>query len=96
MGEKAHLLIVALSVMPCVWAKTMVAAAYAQAKALHVPLAFAALLLISVNGFGYEWLWGNSPLLANVTKVVWSYGLVGFLIVFVYRLLYEVLKKIIH
>jgi two-component system, sensor histidine kinase LadS len=53
----------------------------------------AAMLMISVNGFGYEWFWGNSPILANSTKVVWTYGLVGFLLVFVYRLLYEALKN---
>jgi two-component system, sensor histidine kinase LadS len=35
----------------------------------------ALMLLISVNGFGYEWFWSNSPKLANATKVVWTYGL---------------------
>ncbi len=32
------------------------------------------MLFVSVNGFGYEWLWRNSPVLANATKVVWSFG----------------------
>jgi two-component system, sensor histidine kinase LadS len=52
----------------------------------------AMMLLISINGFGYEWFWRDSPTLANSTKVVWTYGSVGFLLVFVYRLLYEVVK----
>lgn len=55
-------------------------------------LTCAVMLMLSVNGFGYEWFWGNSPLLANATKVVWTYGLVGFLLVFVYRLLDEAVK----
>ena len=53
----------------------------------------ALMFLISVNGFGYEWFWRNSPVLANATKVVWTYGLLGFLLLFVYRLLIEVLKN---
>jgi two-component system, sensor histidine kinase LadS len=52
----------------------------------------AMMLLISVNGFGYEWFWSNSPKLANATKVVWTYGLIGFLLVFVFHLLDEVVK----
>lgn len=52
----------------------------------------AMMLLISINGFGYEWFWRNSPLLANATKVVWTFGMVGFLLVFVYRLLFEAVK----
>lgn len=52
----------------------------------------ALMFLISVNGFGYEWFWRNSPVLANATKVVWTYGLLGFLLLFVYRLLIDVLK----
>jgi two-component system, sensor histidine kinase LadS len=51
------------------------------------------MLFISVNGFGYEWFWSNSPVLANATKVVWSFALMGFLLVFVYRLLLEVVKN---
>jgi two-component system, sensor histidine kinase LadS len=51
------------------------------------------MLFISVNGFGYEWFWPNSPVLANATKVVWSFALMGFLLVFVYRLLFEVVKN---
>lgn len=51
------------------------------------------MLFISVNGFGYEWFWRNSPVLANATKVVWSFALMGFLLVFVYRLLFEVVKN---
>lgn len=53
----------------------------------------ALMFLISVNGFGYEWFWRNSPVLANATKVVWTYGLLGFLLLFVYRLLIDVLKN---
>jgi signal transduction histidine kinase len=53
----------------------------------------ALMLLISINGFGYEWFWRNSPLLANATKVIWTFGLVGFLLVFVYRLLFEAVKN---
>lgn len=53
----------------------------------------ALMFLISVNGFGYEWFWRNSPMLANATKVVWTYGLLGFLLLFVYRLLIDVLKR---
>ena len=53
----------------------------------------AMMFLISVNGFGYEWFWRNSPVLANATKVVWTYGLLGFLLLFVYRLLIDVLKN---
>ncbi len=51
------------------------------------------MLFVSVNGFGYEWFWRNSPVLANATKVVWSFALMGFLLVFVYRLLFEVVKN---
>ena len=51
------------------------------------------MVFISVNGFGYEWFWRNSPVLANATKVVWSFGLMGFLLVFVYRLLFDVVKN---
>jgi signal transduction histidine kinase len=51
------------------------------------------MLFISVNGFGYEWFWPHSPVLANATKVVWSFGLMGFLLLFVYRLLFEVVKN---
>jgi two-component system, sensor histidine kinase LadS len=51
------------------------------------------MLFISVNGFGYEWFWRNSPVLANATKVVWSFALIGFLLVFVHRLLFEALKN---
>jgi two-component system, sensor histidine kinase LadS len=50
------------------------------------------MLLVSINGFGYEWFWCHSPLLANATKVIWTYCLLGFLLLFVYRLLFEVLK----
>lgn len=53
----------------------------------------AAMLMISVNGFGNEWFWHNSPMLANATKVVWTFGLMGFLLVFVYRLLFEAVKN---
>jgi two-component system, sensor histidine kinase LadS len=51
------------------------------------------MLFISVNGFGYEWFWRNSPIFANASKVVWSFGIMGFLLVFVYRLLFEVVKN---
>jgi two-component system, sensor histidine kinase LadS len=51
------------------------------------------MLFISVNGFGYEWFWRNSPVLANSTKVVWSFALVGFLLVFVHRLLFNILEN---
>ena len=53
----------------------------------------ALMFMISVNGFGYEWFWRNSPVLANATKVVWTYGLLGFLLLFIYRLLIDVLKN---
>jgi two-component system, sensor histidine kinase LadS len=50
------------------------------------------MLVICTNGFGAEWFWGDSPILANSTKVIWSYAGLGFLLLFVYRLLFEVLK----
>jgi two-component system, sensor histidine kinase LadS len=53
------------------------------------------MLLICTNGFGSEWFWGDSPALANSTKVIWSYSGLGFLILFVYRLLFEVLADMI-
>jgi signal transduction histidine kinase len=49
------------------------------------------MLLICTNGFGAEWFWGDSPTLANSTKVIWSFAGLCFLILFVYRLLFEVL-----
>jgi signal transduction histidine kinase len=49
------------------------------------------LMLICTNGFGAEWFWGDSPALANSTKVIWSFAGLCFLILFVYRLLFEVL-----
>lgn len=51
------------------------------------------MLFGSVNGFGYEWFWPHSPVFANASKVVWSFGLMGFLLVFVYRLLFDVVKN---
>jgi two-component system, sensor histidine kinase LadS len=53
------------------------------------------MLLICTNGFGSEWFWGDSPALANSTKVIWSYSGLGFLLLFVYRLLFEVLADMI-
>jgi signal transduction histidine kinase len=50
------------------------------------------LMMISVNGFGCEWLWQNSPLLANASKVLWTFGMAAFLTHFIYRLLYDILK----
>ncbi len=49
------------------------------------------MLLICTNGFGAEWFWGDSPALANSTKVIWSFAGLCFLILFIYRLLFEVL-----
>jgi signal transduction histidine kinase len=49
------------------------------------------MLLICTNGFGVEWFWGDSPALANSTKVIWSFAGLCFLILFVYRLLFEIL-----
>jgi signal transduction histidine kinase len=53
------------------------------------------MLLICTNGFGSEWFWGDSPALANSTKVIWSYAGLSFLLLFVYRLLFEVLENMI-
>jgi two-component system, sensor histidine kinase LadS len=53
------------------------------------------MLLICTNGFGAEWFWGDSPALANSTKVIWSYAGLTFLLLFVYRLLFEVLEDMI-
>jgi two-component system, sensor histidine kinase LadS len=52
------------------------------------------LMLICTNGFGAEWFWGDSPALANSTKVIWSYAGLTFLLLFVYRLLFEVLENL--
>ncbi len=56
-------------------------------------LACAIMVLISTSGFGNEWFWGDSPILANATKVLWAFPTLGFLLVFVYRLLSEVLGE---
>jgi signal transduction histidine kinase len=53
------------------------------------------MLLICTNGFGAEWFWGDSPALASSTKVIWSYSGLSFLLLFVYRLLFEVLEGMI-
>jgi two-component system, sensor histidine kinase LadS len=52
----------------------------------------AMMLLISTNSFGFEWFWRNSPSLAISTKVVWTYASLCFLLLFVYRLLFEGIK----
>jgi signal transduction histidine kinase len=52
-----------------------------------------ALMTISINGFGTEWFWPNSTLLANISQVIWTFGSAGFLMFFIYELLAHLLNS---